>query len=249
MKTWVSVAAKACASLLRGGRTSWPEPTITPSSRAMYSARSGTSSTPLKYRSSAIRPGGLTQPNPPPSMMAASAASHSAARSSSLSAVARSTAMLGRGGGSLSAMSGLPAQEVAKNAQADLLAFFDVELSAGTVSARHHGDHLAAVFGGGDALRPVAAGECVAVHEIGVVARQQPVQQLVGARLEDQLIPAHLRQAQPAGGRHGGDLAADPAEARRHRVLQPALGHQLHADADAQEGFSTLHPLQHRLAH
>ena len=35
--------------------------------------------------------------------------------------------------------------------------------------------------------------------------------------------------------RHLGDLAVDPAEPRRDRVFQPALGHQLHADADAEE--------------
>src|ERR1700722_12430732 len=43
--TW---AAKAWASLLRGGRTRCAEPTTVPSNRATNSSRSGTSSTPRK---------------------------------------------------------------------------------------------------------------------------------------------------------------------------------------------------------
>ena len=37
------------------------------------------------------------------------------------------------------------------------------------------------------------------------------------------------------GGRDAPDLALDPAQAGMDAVLEPALGHELHADADAEE--------------
>src|SRR5947209_4229729 len=37
------------------------------------------------------------------------------------------------------------------------------------------------------------------------------------------------------GGRDAVDLASNPAEAFRHLIFAPALGHELHADADAKE--------------
>src|SRR5689334_10852615 len=51
---------------------------------------------------------------------------------------------------------------------------------------------------------------------------------------EFERVPAHLRQPQ-ARRRHFGDLAADPGEPRRDLMLEPALGHQLHTDADAEK--------------
>ena len=46
------------------------------------------------------------------------------------------------------------------------------------------------------------------------------------------------------------DFAGDPAEARRHLILAAALGHQLHADADAEERTGTpQHALVQRLDH
>ncbi len=65
---------------------------------------------------------------------------------------------------------------------------------------------------------------------------------------EIQRVPAHLRQAQ-AGRRHLGDLAVDPAEAGGDLVLQAALGHQLHADADAEERRAGAGCRLDRLAH
>ena len=53
---------------------------------------------------------------------------------------------LGSIGGSAMA-SGRPAQEVAEDADADLLTFFDVELRAGPVAGRHHRHHRSAVVG------------------------------------------------------------------------------------------------------
>ena len=52
--------------------------------------------------------------------------------------------------------------------------------------------------------------------------------------VEVELVPAHLRQPE-AGCLHRRDLALDPAEAGCLAVLQAALRHQLHADADAEE--------------
>ena len=45
-------------------------------------------------------------------------------------------------------------------------------------------------------------------------------------------------------------LALDPAEPRRHAVLEAALGHELQPDADAEEGLAaSLHGLFERLDH
>ncbi len=52
------------------------------------------------------------------------------------------------------------------------------------------------------------------------------------------------------GGRDLVDLAGDPAQALRDPVFEPALGHQLHADADAEERTAALaHALVERLDH
>src|SRR6516165_9800904 len=50
-------------------------------------------------------------------------------------------------------------------------------------------------------------------------------------------VPAHMRDFQiGVGWPDAVDLACDPAQALRDRVLPPALGHELHADADAEKG-------------
>ena len=53
-------------------------------------------------------------------------------------------------------------------------------------------------------------------------------------RLETEFVPAHLGQSQ-AFGPHRRDLALNPTEARGFAVFEAALGHELHADADAEE--------------
>ena len=119
------------------------------------------------------RPGGLTQPKPPPSMIAASAASHSACRSSSSSSVdALDRAMLGVGSRDVrrGIAQGVQRRKLVEDAQADLLALLDVELGAGAVAGGDHGDDRAAVIGGGEHLVRIAAAQRVAVHEIGVIA-------------------------------------------------------------------------------
>ena len=152
------MAENACSSLLRGGRTSCAEPTMMPSCRARNIVRSGTSSTPLKYRSSAMPPGRVHPAEP------------AAIDDGGVGRLAqRRQVVVIELGGALHRHAGpaggrprpryrscswCPAQEIAQDAQADLLAFFDVELGAGAIAARHHGDHLAAVLGGGDTSRP-----------------------------------------------------------------------------------------------
>ena len=54
-------------------------------------------------------------------------------------------------------------------------------------------------------------------------------------------VPAHMRDLEAGPGRDRHDLARDPAEARRwSRYSRPRVGHQLHADADAEERLAAL---------
>src|SRR5215470_8217694 len=100
-----------------------------------------------------MMPGGFTQPNPPPSMIAAEVASHSACRSSSVNSVTRSIRRCAGSGSASSAIASRgPAQEVAEDANTDLLALFDVELRAGTVAQRDDRDHRPAIICHGDRL-------------------------------------------------------------------------------------------------
>src|SRR5580700_245033 len=153
-------------------------------------------------------PGGLTQPNPPPSMIAAEVDSHSACRSSSVNSVTRSTMSCDGWDGTSSAIaSGLPAQEVAKDANANLLAFFHMKLRAGPVAGRDHGHYRIAIICHGNCFMRVAPNQGIAVDKIHVVTRAKTLQQFVIPRNEIQCVPAHLRQPQ-TGCFHLGDLAA-----------------------------------------
>src|SRR6185437_9235836 len=59
------------------------------------------------------------------------------------------------------------------------------------------------------------------------------------------LVPAHMRHLELGiCRRYRSDLAAQPAEARGDGELTTALGHELHADADAEERSA---PPAHRL--
>src|SRR6476660_2658222 len=121
-------------------------------------------------------PGGFTQPKPPPSTIAAEVASHSRCKSSSVISVTRSTRHCGGSGGASSAIaSGRPAQEVAENADADLLALLDVKLRAGPIAFGHHRHNRSAVVGHGDGFPRIAADQGVAVNEVHVVARRQAI--------------------------------------------------------------------------
>ena len=64
-------------------------------------------------------------------------------------------------------------------------------------------------------------------------------------------VPAHVRDFQRRIGRRDlVDLAADPAEPVGHHIFAAALGHELHADADAEERPAlAAHRLLQRLDH
>ena len=82
--------------------------------------------------------------------------------------------------------------------------------------------------------RAIAAAQRIGVDEIGVGARRQSGEQRV-APGGNPACSSPSAAASAPGGVHRRDLAGDPAEARRGAVLEAALGHQLHADADAEE--------------
>ncbi len=140
----------------------------------------------------------------------------------------------------------VPGEEIGEDLQADLLAFFGVELGAGAVGGGDHGDDGGAVVGGGDDLFRVAAGEGVGVDEIGMVAGDEAVEERVGAGGEEQIIPAHVGQAEGFCGEER-DFAFDPAEAWGGFVFEAALGHELHADADTEERRACIHAGGERL--
>jgi len=76
------------------------------------------------------------------------------------------------------------------------------------------------------------------MHEIGVqtaLARADSLEQRV-RMFHVNRVPADLRDFQRRVGRlHLLHVAGDPAESSRDRLFQASLGHQLHADADAEE--------------
>src|SRR5439155_513291 len=69
------------------------------------------------------------------------------------------------------------------------------------------------------------------------------------ARIER--VPPHMRDLQiSVRGRNPLDVAWDPAQSLRHLVFAAALGHELHADANAEDGTAALaHALVDRLHH
>src|SRR5205085_10534601 len=80
--------------------------------------------------------------------------------------------------------------------------------------------------------------ELIGVHEIPVQPldpERNAIEQRVWlARVER--IPAHMWDLQAwITRRDAVDLAANPAKAFDHLIFAPALGHQLHADTDAEE--------------
>src|ERR1700744_2759492 len=142
-------------------------------------------------------PGGLTQPNPPPSMIAAEVDSHSACRSSSVNSVTRSTmSCAGWDKASSAIASGLPVQEVAEDANANVLAFFHMELCAGPIAGCDHGHDRVAIICHGNCFMRVAPDQGVAVDKIHMITRAQTIKQFVIPRNEFQCVPAHLRQPQ-----------------------------------------------------
>src|SRR4029078_5890166 len=64
-------------------------------------------------------------------------------------------------------------------------------------------------------------------------------------------VPSHVRNLQIGiGRRYAVDLARYPTETRRDALFASPLGHQLHADADAEERLALLaHSLFKRIDH
>ena len=76
----------------------------------------------------------------------------------------------------------------------------------------------------------------IAVDEIGVGARRRARRSTGCAARGMQLVPAHMRDLERrVGGLDRHHLAVDPAEPVDGLELAAALGHQLHADADAEK--------------
>ena len=95
----------------------------------------------------------------------------------------------------------------------------------------------------GQQMGRIAKLELPAMHEIGMIARRDPVQHRMGV-VDDQIVPSHMRYLQPRRGDRG-HIPADPVEARRFAVFMPGGRQHLHAHADAQKRHAAQ---QHRLA-
>src|SRR5262245_24707994 len=93
------------------------------------------------------RRGGFSQPNPPPASIASSAAWHRSERSPRDSALTISTLVSAFG---ISLISRSPLQEARQQIQADLLAFFGMELYAEQVVAADDRGHRSAILDGRD---------------------------------------------------------------------------------------------------
>src|SRR5690242_11064079 len=76
------------------------------------------------------------------------------------------------------------------------------------------------------------------MDEIGVqplLAERKPFEQRVRTQWRER-VPAHVRNLQAGIVRRDAvHLSGDPPESIRHLIFAPALGHQLHADADPEE--------------
>src|SRR5215813_4244788 len=101
--------------------------------------------------------------------------------------------------------------------------------------------------------QPLALLRVERMHEISVQALRPDgdalEQRMRPARIER--VPAHMRDLQTwIRRRDAFDLARDPAQPRRHLVFAAALGHELHADANAEErSAARAHAVVERLHH
>src|SRR5690606_20964975 len=122
---------------------------------------------------------------------------------------------------------------------AERLALLGMELRSGSIFARYCSGYLAPVIGDGQNVFRSCRIEVIGMHEIGVQAvlpcRDSGKKRMVTH--EPDSVPADLRNLQRrVGGTDLPYIAGDPAEALCDGFFQPALRHQLHADADAQKG-------------
>src|SRR5262245_66516206 len=113
-----------------------------------------------------------------------------------------------------------------------------MELSADHRVAADDRRNRATVVRFGDEIGAGSRLEVERVHEISVLTLRSDgdavEQRMRPARVER--IPTHMRDFQfRVRGRDWFDVAGDPAQPLRHLVFAAALGHKLHADANAQE--------------
>src|SRR5262245_14056527 len=128
-----------------------------------------------------------------------------------------------------------------------------MELRAHDGVAADDGGHWPAVLRLRDEIASLGCPELERVHEIGVQATP-PDRNAVEQRMRlhrIKCVPAHVRDLQARIGRRDAvDLAWDPAEPFDQFVFAPARGHELHADADAEERPALLaNPQIERLHH
>src|SRR5947209_4372614 len=131
----------------------------------------------------------------------------------------------------------LPPQKIGNQRQTEPLALLGMELRAGIIVARDDCGDRAAVIGIRHKTISIRV-EVIRVHEIAmqsVIPERNPIEQRMRF-VRVQRIPAHVRNLQIGiVGFDAVDLARDPAEPLDNLVLAAAFGHQLHADADAEE--------------
>src|SRR5262245_46147895 len=137
----------------------------------------------------------------------------------------------------------LPLEEIGDHGEPELLALLGVELAAREIVLGDEGGDGAAIIGARDKrVRPLRH-EVVGVHEIGVeptLAGGNAFKQRVLAA-ERKRVPAHMRDLERSVARRDRpDLALDPAEPGREPMFEPALGHELEPDADAEERLAAL---------
>src|SRR5579872_314732 len=182
------------------------------------------------------RGGGFSQPNPPPSTIALSVAAHRSSRSVPEYCVRCSTQTLPSVVSSfMGPPSWPPFEKVRDQPQPRRLALLGVEWRADEVVAADRGGDPAAVIGRGDKVAVIGEAQLETVDEIDVGAPRQPLHDGMDAA-GLQLVPPHMRNFEAGVGRfERHHLAPEPAEPGDGLELAAALGHQLHADADAEK--------------
>ncbi len=114
-----------------------------------------------------------------------------------------------------------------------------MELRARHIVAADESRHRAPVIGRSDDVSRMLGRQMIGMHEIGV----QPIRASLDT-LEQRMcvadfqrIPADLGNLEPRiRRRHFDNITLDPSKSVAHGFFQPAGGHELHADADAEEG-------------
>src|SRR5262249_20535300 len=132
----------------------------------------------------------------------------------------------------------LPFQEIGNQPQAQPLTLFRMELRADRGVASDDRSKPASIIDIGKDVLRLRSLQMKGVHEIGVQAigaeRNIAKQRMRLARIER--VPPHVRYLQAGiAGRNAIDLARNPAQTIGNLIFAPAVGHQLHANADTEE--------------